>query len=915
MKIKSLHMENLTSVMAGLGKTEVTIDFTKGSNTKVLLIGDNGSGKSVILSSATPYRGTNDDRSVTPLEGKKGLKEIVYEKDGKEIRIQHYYGTPAQNKSYIQVNGQELNENGNIKSFNEAMEAELEVTPDYFVVGRLGDNVKNFINYTTTDRKKYINKFIPNIDEYLEAHKIITEKTLQLDKRLKALNVEMEKYLSLDDLKAAKDTREATKTTLIQSIQKTESEKENLSKSLLTYQEQITSLTEQKTAIAEKHGLTTTQSLEDQFKEKHDALEQLLNRSENIKKAYESGTIQQNIEAKKNDQQVAAAKADQLSKFVELHQKNLTDETTSYREEQLRVQSLKYIDVEDLQAQVKNLNDSITTLRTEVETTRATLASYNYPLAADMSVEELKKGLDTLDKHWNSYQVRREDKVNLDLWQEVGLEPPSNRIPELAARIDQLSDAYNKLNDDLDELNTKGALVDFLEEVKDHPHTSECPLIPIAKESIPASYTSLADLDQQGRDLAKQLDQAEKNLLEWNAYLSSLHDFRMFLASVTEGDMKTFHDALLQGLPLVDLYAQEDLTLLKYSDIKTYISLRQQEVNLTAEIEVLTSKLPSLEAHLATAGDSNQLLESLKTSLTKTESKIADLQAKLAESRQEKEQADLGRDKLTNTVRFLTMIKNQDDELQKIQAALNEGEELAKQLHDLQEQVTQTTTQVTKLGSDLIAYNLQLTNLDAELDSYNRQYYVVEGALKELALINDVRAYYLKVRDALDPKKGIPLVFINTYLVDIAQRANDLLGIAYNGSFSIRFEVNQKDFKIIVMKADGTELDDISLASQGEISMTNTSLSLAMMANITAGYNIIYLDEVDATLDNTNRRNFLSVLDKQIEVLGSEQVFIISHNNEFYSADVDLILLNGFESKINIHDEVLMANKTILYKN
>ena len=798
MKIKSLHMENLTSVMAGLGKTEVTIDFTKGSNTKVLLIGDNGSGKSVILSSATPYRGTNDDRSVTTLEGKKGLKEIVYEKDGKEIRIQHYYGTPAQNKSYIQVNGQELNENGNIKSFNEAMEAELEVTPDYFVVGRLGDNVKNFINYTTTDRKKYINKFIPNIDEYLEAHKIITEKTLQLDKRLKALNVEMEKYLSLDDLKAAKDTREATKTTLIQSIQKTESEKENLSKLLLTYQEQIASLTEQKTAIAEKYDLDTNRSLEDQFKEKHDALEQLLNRSENIKKAYESGTIQQNIEAKKNDQQVAAAKADQLSKFVELHQKNLTDETTSYREEQLRVQSLKYIDVEDLQAQVKNLNDSIATLRTEVETTRATLASYNYPLAEKITVEELKKGLDILDRNWNSYQVRREDKVNLDLWQEVGLEPPSNRIPELAAKIDQLSDAYNK-----------GALVDFLEEVKDHPHTSECPLIPIAKEAIPASYTSLADLDQQGRDLAKQLDQAEKNLLEWNAYLSSLHDFRMFLASITEDGMKMFHDALLQGLPLVDLYAQEDLTLLKYSDIKTYISLRQQEANLTAEIEVLTSKLPSLEAHLATAGDSNQLLESLKTSLTKTESKIADLQAKLVEVQQEKEQADLGRDKLTNTVRFLTMIKNQDDELQKIQSALTEGEELAKQLHDLQEQVNQTTTQVTKLGSDLIAYNLQLTNLDAELDSYNRQYYVVEGALKELALINDVRAYYLKVRDALDPKKGIPLVFINTYLVDIAQRANDLLGIAYNGSFSIRFEVNQKDFKIVVMKADGTELDDI----------------------------------------------------------------------------------------------------------
>ena len=95
--------------------------------------------------------------------------------------------------------------------------------------------------------------------------------------------------------------------------------------------------------------------------------------------------------------------------------------------------------------------------------------------------------------------------------------------------------------------------------------------------------------------------------------------------------------------------------------------------------------------------------------------------------------------------------------------------------------------------------------------------------------------------------------------------------------------------------------------------MTNTSLSLAMMHNITKGYNVLYLDEVDATLDDKNRRLFLDVIDRQIEVLGTEQAFIISHNNEFYSADIDLILLDGFDTKIDIEDDLLMTNKSILF--
>ena len=81
------------------------------------------------------------------------------------------------------------------------------------------------------------------------------------------------------------------------------------------------------------------------------------------------------------------------------------------------------------------------------------------------------------------------------------------------------------------------------------------------------------------------------------------------------------------------------------------------------------------------------------------------------------------------------------------------------------------------------------------------------------------------------------------------------------------------------------------------------------------GYNIIYLDEMDAELDVNNRKSFIGVINRQMELLGVEQTFIITHNNEFYSDDVDLILLNGYESKIDITDKSIMEGKSIIYKN
>ena len=171
---------------------------------------------------------------------------------------------------------------------------------------------------------------------------------------------------------------------------------------------------------------------------------------------------------------------------------------------------------------------------------------------------------------------------------------------------------------------------------------------------------------------------------------------------------------------------------------------------------------------------------------------------------------------------------------------------------------------------------------------------------------------YKALRDTLDPKQGFPVLFIKTYLEDISDRVNELLNVAYDGAFQIRFNITSRDFLIEVYKGDGTMLNDIKQASQGELSMTTVSLSLAIMEKSIDRYNILYLDEVDATLSSENRRLFIDIVQKQIEKMGIEQVFVISHNNEYFSYPMNLVLLEGHD--LDTDDEDLMSNKKIVYE-
>ena len=159
------------------------------------------------------------------------------------------------------------------------------------------------------------------------------------------------------------------------------------------------------------------------------------------------------------------------------------------------------------------------------------------------------------------------------------------------------------------------------------------------------------------------------------------------------------------------------------------------------------------------------------------------------------------------------------------------------------------------------------------------------------------------IKKSMSSKEGIPLEFINIYMSNIQTTINELLDIVYDGNLIIDdFKINSDEFRIPYIK-DGYLIPDISQASQGETAFLSIALSFALISESILHYNIILLDEIDGNLDDRNRKKFISVLEKLIDMIDAEQIFLITHNNLFSMYPVDVISLTG-----EIDQSIKLAN-------
>ena len=163
---------------------------------------------------------------------------------------------------------------------------------------------------------------------------------------------------------------------------------------------------------------------------------------------------------------------------------------------------------------------------------------------------------------------------------------------------------------------------------------------------------------------------------------------------------------------------------------------------------------------------------------------------------------------------------------------------------------------------------------------------------------------YTQLEYALSNRTGIPLCYIDVYLRDTREIANELLDIVYDGEIYLeKFELKEDDFRFPYVK-NGILIDDVSSSSQGEQSFFNMAISSALRVQRLSDYNIALFDEVDGPFDDSNRQKFIPVLERQLELGNIKQAFLITHNQMFQKYPVDRIDLDNIErSTVNVYGD------------
>jgi len=919
MKILYLRLVNSAGIYAGTSKREIEIDFTKGKNNIVMLFGGNGSGKTTLMSSLHPFTGTcNDERDKFFIEGKDGEKEIHYLVDDRVYMIRHYISAKNKTKSFISFMdyndyiskpqakdeladkyGNELNENGGVLTFKDLVEIHLGVDEEFFKISRIGSNVTNFIDLSTANRKKYISTFLPNIEEYLQRYKIVNEKYKAMTKEIKYLSDEI---LKLDD----EATLKLERTRLEKQLESLRTSLEKCSNRIASAKVMVTTL--------DKDGVLKAAKYENPYTKELTSLETERVKIEEYTSNYSLEQTKINIEA--TEKELAELDNDilQLKEKIGFDKENLGTISVSIRTKKKQIDGMSVQDLSELREMLDDRDNRIKSLNEELS-------------GFDMSVfikENIDSSSNVAPAMRRIYSVLSEEQSKIS----IGAESILSKLfiskvmswSKFNFEIDSMKKAKKEKESTRQDLRSKLTVANsnkkYLSILEKRPvdcTDDSCPFIANALQYKNVE-SEIEKLEEDIETVTSEIEKLEEDIETFESvknigdrierlYNTEKGCFESLNEILKDFSVNSFEDLMVYFLTTTTLEKRQVLfngseTLNSYFNFTTEIS------DLEKEKETINEKIKANEQIGSIYKDLNEELDGLNTRYNEISDNITEQSKTLDLYTFNKSQLSNRMDKLNEIIAQFEREKEFLEKYNEVKTKYEDAEKVLNEISDL---------------ADTIAEGKE------EKESYSKQIPIIEEALDNVKLkINKLKDYterkkvldenYEKtswIKDSLNPTKGIPVYFIDDYLNRTKFITNNLLDISQHGKFAIAFEVTDKDFFIKVYKNNGDVLSDISQASQGETALTSLSLSLALIEQSMKKYNIFLLDELDGALDTANRRSFIDMVQAQMKILNSEQVFIISHNNEFENIPVDMILLR--DNGIDLNNKEFMENKSVLF--
>lgn len=919
-KIKNIELKNFIGLRKindkeGVFRLSIEDDMNKEI---IMIFGENGLGKTTLLENLTPYSNMLS-RDVKDSVDFPAHKKITFVEDGSrtEYRFEIHWESSTQTKGFIYVDNEILGATakGNITEYNFEVEKMFGDFSKFKNSLFLQQGVLDIVKAKPSERVKIINAFMSELDIYNEIKEnavskieILKSKMEDYKEKVEELKTFENRYVDLKKFEEEFDYEEFEKEKIhLLDIEKDYLEisnkfsvKENLEKELVKTEEALNNfknidlekqISEVDTAIAR---------VEDELKNKESAeklhstllgINNKRNEKTNILRelAYLSPeSTNSTLERIKTENigREAAIKGlekeeEYLRKMRESIQNHITmskilnemkTERSGLKEELLR---LKEEEVEKPEAELENVYLKLGEIETEGKSLRKskdekdnlTLQIENINKKMGLIHGEEKKLLEDVEKY---QKVTIEQQELSELRTIVVNTDEEHKCQSCGQNVD--IEIIKKKIDDLEESISK-IDKDVLLDSKNKLEFNQKEIIKLERER----ELKTDALKELNKDYGKLLEETRSEYIRTNAIKEKIIAYNKHFERIT---------------PLKDKIQDLDRKI-----VETESRLEKPELGLEGvDSKLASNKAESEKTHreLARLREDEKILSRCEVEGNKNvadvivdaKEAVSKLEMEEAKAKAEYEVVSAGLKEAKNLSEKRNFLNEENAKYKNtLLKSIELKDGLREFVHITKEKVDETKRlyatvkdTIEKKNIRLVEYKKDLELVNIKLDEYKKIKADSQNTENELYLLGKIKNYSDRI------KKASISEFFNSISAFINKIISSEKGTLSDMKLRISQKNNAKSFDILVDNG-GVDVKDISLLSGAEQGTVARAIyfALAQFSN----FGIIWLDECDGMLSETNKEVFIEMLIKMKEMIGLNQIFLISHNkNLIYKTDL-----------------------------
>lgn len=892
MKLLYCRLKGYVGIYHGLGKEEIIIPFSDFKNNLVLIRGKNGYGKSTLLNALSLEPDSSDKYRTDATYNGNGVVFIPYPAE-KELHIacgidiyQILIISPVSNnkrqttKAYIKKNGEELNPGGNVTTYRELRNSIFDMDPNYIALSMVSSEDRGIVDKSPAERKIFMGGVIGSLDFFNNAYKNLSKKSSACRSQINNIKSKIYNIGDPDNLYAtlASSTALAANTETKIEQAKTRIAESNATIKILDPDGEIQNVY---TSIVER-----LQILNSDIKRFEQTLEES---SREFKKSHHNDL---DIEKKQIEEALSTIRSEidmltgSLASLMEqrttLQGKiySSTQKLEGLKSEQIKDDIESIID--DLNYKIMLYNDTINNADMDTTLTKSELEIVQ-SVVNDISIAVMNINDNDQDCITEAIRIARTD-VN-----------PNDLIRDLQAKLSQCNSTIQYARDSKQAISANLSIAAILEN-----RPTEC--------TIDSCYFIQEALKFDVKKLQSELDNfdcmisvTQEAVREHESRITFLQKVdRVYSIIKSCIDLVSRNERLLSRVGNVSKYLAPEAFLYaieihhqfnEFADLHDMFTI----VDLVAENKTNQEQLITYNADLKVYLNTKTLIEELESSIERDKKELEGIETTISESFAKKK-FNLERGEfLSKELAIIETIETSKQQLdERLEAKRQLGEEFNRVKNDIanvKSHVDELERSKAELQSLYETYNPLKVSIDqmkfnvSKLESYNQD-------LLEYSTKYDTIEF---LKSACAPSTGIQSVYIAIYMNTTIRIANDLLKYLFGGRLSLCTpEIDNNTFKLPFLD-NGFMVPDVSLGSTSQKCMIGMALSVALLSQGSAIYNLLRLDEIDGGLDTPNRMQFAVLLIEVMNIMGIEQCIMCSHNTEIeaYNADVITFDDNG----------------------